>query len=176
MIRLALRSESCRKRLYRRDNLERLANRIAEGESLPGDAEVSVLFVDDAQMKAINKAYRNMPKTTDVLSFEQEGPAAGGVRILGDIVISLETVESRYPGDASGMRDEVRLLFCHGLLHLLGYDHDTRAAREAMTRLQARYLGRAVQAAWFAKPEGRAAVPAPKGRPGGGGSTSVGQR
>jgi len=176
VIRVALRSESSRKGLSRRDNLERLAARIAEGEGLTGDAEVSVLFVDDAAMKEINKSYRNVAKTTDVLSFEQEGPAAGGVKILGDIVISLETVESRYPGDAACMRDEVRLLFCHGLLHLLGYDHGTRAEREEMTRLQARYLGRAIQAAWFAEPERRKAATASTGRPRGGGSTSVGQR
>ena len=50
-------------------------------------------------------------------------------RILGDIVISLETVERNCNANRSAMRDEIRLLFCHGLLHILGYAHDSEAAR-----------------------------------------------
>ncbi|MFM1918991.1 MAG: hypothetical protein RLZZ303_625 [Candidatus Hydrogenedentota bacterium] len=155
MVRLGMRSESTRKQLYRRDDLQRLADRIAEGESVREACEVSVLFVDDEQMRAINRAYRKVNKPTDVLSFEQpEGPA-GETRLLGDIVMSLETVEQRWPGEPAKMRDEVRLLLCHGMLHLLGYDHDTAQARKQMIALQARYLGRTLDAAWFAPPHAR---------------------
>jgi probable rRNA maturation factor len=143
-------SESARKRLYRRDDLTRLAERVLAGEGVAGPVEVSVLFCDDPAMQLLNKQYRGENKPTDVLSFEMEGAAGPGPRMLGDIVISLETVEQRSPGQPAAMRDEVRLLFCHGLLHLLGHDHQNAKQREAMTQLQARYLGRPLEAAWFA--------------------------
>lgn len=150
MVTLDIRSESSRKRLYRQDDLTRLAGRVVEGEGIGQPAEISVLFVDDEQMREINRQYRRVNKPTDVLSFEQPREASGQVLALGDIVISLETVEQRYPGDAAGMRDEVRLLFCHGMLHLLGYDHGTAPARAEMVAKQAQYLGRTLDAAWFA--------------------------
>jgi probable rRNA maturation factor len=144
-----LQSESTRRRLYRRDNLTRLAERICAGEGIAGDVEVSVLFCDDDGIRALNKQYRAEDKATDVLSFEQDGFAAPGPRVLGDIVISLETAEERHPGNPAGMRDEVRLLFCHGLLHLLGHDHQNPEQRRQMTALQARYLGVDLDSAWF---------------------------
>ena len=84
---LYLQSESSRKRLYRRDDLTRLAERVCAGESISGEVEVSVLFCDDDAMRALNKQYRGEDKATDVLSFEQDGFAAPGARVLGDIVI-----------------------------------------------------------------------------------------
>jgi len=147
---LYLQSESTRKRLYRRDDLTRLVERVCAGEGISGDVEVSVLFCDDDAMRALNKQYRGEDKATDVLSFEQDGFAAPGARVLGDIVISLETAEERHPGNPAGQRDEVRLLFCHGLLHLLGHDHQNAAQRQHMTELQARYLRVDLQSAWFA--------------------------
>jgi len=152
MIRLAVQHESARKRLYRRDVLERLASRICAGEGLQGDVEVSVLFCDDSQIRALNKAYRNKNKATDVLSFEQDAGPEPGLRVLGDIVISLETVEDRGEGDRAQMREDVRLLFCHGMLHLIGYDHATAAGRRCMTEKQAQYLGVKTEAAWRTDP------------------------
>lgn len=153
MIRLAVQHESSRKRMYRRDVLERLASRICVGEGITDDAvEVSVLFCDDSQIKALNRAYRNKNKATDVLSFEQDAGPIPGVRVLGDIVISLETVERRGEGEPALMRDDVRLLFCHGMLHLLGYDHATAATRRQMTEKQAQYLGVNTAAAWRTDP------------------------
>ena len=154
MTRVAVQNESVRKRLFRRDVLERLAARICAGEGAGEDEaiEVSVLFCDDSRIKALNKAYRNQNKATDVLSFEQEAGPIPGVRMLGDIVISLETVENRGGGDPARMRDDVRLLFCHGMLHLLGYDHATAAGRRRMTEKQAQYLGVNSAAAWRTDP------------------------
>lgn len=65
----------------------------------------------------------------------------GTPRLLGDIAISLETVERFHHGDLRRMKDEVLLLFCHGVLHLLGYDHPNKKQRALMQSLQARYLG-----------------------------------
>lgn len=149
MINLAIQHESARKRLYRKDVLERIAERICAGEGVEASrVEVSVLFCDDARIQALNKAYRGKNKATDVLSFEQEAGPVPGERVLGDIVISLETVENRGEGDTAAMRDDVRLLFCHGMLHLLGYDHATAAERRRMVEKQARYLGVKNDAAW----------------------------
>jgi len=173
MIRVDAINRSMRKRLYRTDNLERIAARVAEGEAFDEDAEVSVLFVDDADMRRLNRDYRGVDATTDVLSFEQSGPDHAGVRLLGDIVISLEVVESRFPRAAQAQRDEARLLFCHGLLHLLGYDHGTEAEQAEMNRRQAEYLGRTLEAAWFAAPEEDLSGAAGGSR--GGGLTAVGQ-
>lgn len=146
---LRIQSESSRKRLYRKDNLQKLAETICAGEGIAEPVEVSVLFVDDARMQEINRTYRRVNKPTDVLSFEQEGAGVPGLRLLGDIVISLETAEERHPQNPAGTRDEVRLLFVHGMLHLLHYDHDTAAARREMIARQARYLNCSLEAAWF---------------------------
>lgn len=146
---LYVQNESSRKRLYRRDDLQRLAERILEGEGFAHDAEVSVLLCDDAHMRELNRDYRGEDKPTDVLSFEMESAPLPGPRVLGDIVISLETVEARYPEDPAAQRDEVRLLFCHGLLHLTGHDHQNENQKQRMVAAQAKYLGRSLEAAWF---------------------------
>ncbi len=146
---LAVRNASVRRGLVRQSPLKRLADRICTGESVDGDVEISVLFCDDDDITQLNKKYRRMNKPTDVLSFEQDGPGeAAGSRALGDIVISLETAERNCHGDRTLMRREIELLFCHGLLHLLGYDHGTRAERAEMTKKQAEYLGTSEVEAW----------------------------
>lgn len=156
MIDLALRNDSSQRWLYRKDVLQAIAGRIAHGEKLFSSAtkrkrrlEVSVLFCDDPFICELNREYRNVPRPTDVLSFEQPMPADNEDGCLGDIVISLETVKHRHGSDRAAMREEVKLLFCHGMLHLLGYDHRTRAERVRMHELQAVYLNCALDAAWL---------------------------
>ena len=144
-----VRNESTRRGMHRRDVLERIAARVLEGEGIAGDVELSVLFCDDPFIADLNRRYRKKAGATDVLSFAQEEDTdVGGARALGDIVISLETVERFCDGDAARMRGEVRLLFCHGLLHLLGNDHADAAGKKRMLALQARYLGVDPDAAW----------------------------
>ena len=145
---LSVRNESSRKRLCRKAALERLANRVCAGEKLRQDVEISLLLCDDAYMTQLNRRYRKKDRPTDVLSFEQQGPAIDQGRVLGDIVISLETAERNCEGDRAQTREEVDRLFCHGLLHLLGYDHATARQRGEMTRKQAQYLGLPEDAAW----------------------------
>lgn len=148
-LRMDIRNESARKRLYRRDALDRIACGVLEGEGLAkrfGEIEVSVLFCDDPAIRELNRLYRGKDSATDVLSFEQDGP--GAVRVLGDIVISLETVENRFPGDGAAQRAEVRMLFCHGMLHLVGYDHQSEAEQTRMAEKQAHYLNVPLDQAW----------------------------
>lgn len=152
-ITLAIHSESVRKRLYRRDVLTRLAERIYDGEGGTGPAEVSLLFCDDAAIRVLNRDYRGKDAPTDVLSFPQgDAPVSGGPRLLGDIVISLETVERQHGGDRAAMLREVRLLFCHGMLHILGHSHDTARDQARMAARQAAYLQWPLEAAWPAEP------------------------
>lgn len=106
------------------------------------DAELSVLFVDDIEMKELNGSYRNKPKTTDVLSFalqEAEGGVhAGGA--LGDIVISVDKLLVQAKLYEVTPRAELLRLLIHGTLHLLGYDHEgvskAEAARMRRTELK----------------------------------------
>ena len=149
-VRVDVRNESCRNGLVRRDVLTRIAERVLTGERGPTRSAISVLLCDDAEIASLNRQFRNVAKSTDVLSFEQDG-MAGPERVLGDIVISLETVERRNAADAPAMRAEAKLLFCHGLLHLLGYDHGTPEARKTMIAKQALYLGITEEAAWLGR-------------------------
>ena len=150
-------NESARKHLYRTDTLRALAERVCAGEGLTGPVEVSVLFCDDPCIARLNRDFRKLNRPTDVLSFGQDQVTEEGPRILGDIVISLETVERHCRGDRAAMRDEVRLLFCHGLLHLLNYTHATAASRGVMAGKQADYLEIAPGDAWPDAPKKSAA-------------------
>jgi probable rRNA maturation factor len=151
-VRLDVRNDSAQKRLYTRASLQRLAERVCEGEGVRGTVELSVVFCDDPFIRELNEQFRGMDSATDVLSFGQTDAPKGAERALGDIVISLETVHRRNGGDRERMRAELRLLFCHGVLHLLGYDHATESARHAMAEKQAAYLGITPEAAWIGEP------------------------
>lgn len=161
---LRIRNESTRKRLYRSDVLTRLTNRILCAESILEPAEISILFCDDPFMMQLNKEYRNKNRATDVLSFEQENVPGQVPQVLGDIIISLETVESNCHGNPEAMREEVRMLVCHGLLHLLGYDHGTQEEKTIMHQKQARYLDVSETDAWDFGPKQQHAPHATGGR------------
>ncbi len=148
MIHLNIKNESAVKRIYRRNDLLALADRVCQGENITVPVEISVLFCDDAFIQSLNSRYRGEENPTDVLSFPQPPISHDGPRMLGDIVISLETVDRYCNGDRRAMRDEVRLLFCHGLLHLLGENHNNVHARRRMHQKQASYLGVKLDCAW----------------------------
>jgi probable rRNA maturation factor len=107
----------------------------------PSEVEVSVVFVDDMYIAALNREYRGLDSPTDVLSFPMDDPGIPGDEpvSIGDIVISLETVE-RDAFDSGGFLNYLALLVAHGLLHLLGYDHETDEDAEVMRRLEAQVL------------------------------------
>jgi len=85
-------------------------------------SEVSVLFCADARMRTLNRRYRAMDRPTDVLAFPA-GEAAGG--FLGDIVISVPYAWREARRRAEPRSREIDRLLVHGLLHLMGYDHET---------------------------------------------------
>lgn len=92
--------------------------------------ELSIVLIGDDEMQALNARYRRIDRPTDVLAFAQR-EGAGGIRhldLLGDVVISLDTA-SRQAGERGvELRDEIRVLLAHGILHLLGYDHERSPA------------------------------------------------
>jgi rRNA maturation RNase YbeY len=103
------------------------------------DAELSVLLVDDAEMRRLNAGYRGVDKPTDVLAFALREGAGSPLHseLLGDVVISLDTAARQAASRGVPVADEVRLLLTHGLLHLVGYDHErSRAEARRMFRKQ----------------------------------------
>jgi len=101
---------------------------------------VDVLLTGDSTLRQLNKSFRGKNKATDVLSFP--APSAFAVKHAGDLAISLETAARQASTYGHTLRDEVRILLLHGLLHLSGEDHETdngeMAAREATLRRELR--------------------------------------
>ncbi len=87
----------------------------------PRAASFTARFIDDTAMRDLNQRYRNKDRTTDVLSFPGGETPEG--RHLGDVVISLPAARRQAPEGAPG--GEIRRLLLHGVLHCLGYDHET---------------------------------------------------
>lgn len=96
---------------------------------------VTVAVVSDARVRALNRTYRKKDRPTDVLSFP-----AGEPGYLGDVVIAAGVARRQAREAGHSVRTELRVLALHGLLHLLGYDHETDAGRmsRAERRLRAR--------------------------------------
>ena len=111
--------------------IRRCCHAVLEMEGFQDDAEVSVSFVDNEQIRVLNKKYRNIDKETDVLSFplgkdgEYDVNNDTGAKILGDIVISMEKAFEQAELYNHPLQREVGFLTVHSMLHLLGYDHET---------------------------------------------------
>ena len=105
-------------------------------------AELSIVLCDDPFIHDLNREYRNIDTPTDVLSFSMnEGDIQNPhPEVLGDIVISVETASRQAIGAGHCTMDEVTFLLVHGLLHLLGYDHEKADDEMAMNRESKRLL------------------------------------
>jgi len=121
-----------RQRKYRinQRNIRKDANTIL---SLCGvdDIELSILIVNNRSIRELNKKYRGMDKPTDVLAF----PMGEHSKILGDIVISMEKSHAQAEERGHSPEQEFKILLTHGILHLLGYDHEiSRSEAQRMKR------------------------------------------
>lgn len=98
-----------------------------------GDSELSILFTSDEHIKELNKAYRKKNKPTDVLAFSQnEGDYSGiNTNVLGDVVISTDTAKRQADECGHPVEKEIFILLIHGILHLLGLDHE-KSKKEAL--------------------------------------------
>jgi rRNA maturation RNase YbeY len=109
-------------------------------------SELTVSLVRDTEMQRLNTSYRGEDQPTDVLSFSmREGvPVAGAEHLLGDVVISLDTAERQARTHKVTVADEVTALLIHGLLHLLGYDHERSPQDARRMRRKERELRKAL--------------------------------
>lgn len=119
--------------------------RMLEAAGVPDRAEISVTFVDDAAIHALNREHRGVDRPTDVLSFPQfepdeELPPEPLPYPLGDVVVSLDTTRRQAAEYGHGFERELGFLLAHGLLHLLGYDHMTPDEEVAMRARQRELL------------------------------------
>jgi len=143
---------------------ERLIRKLS-GLRVPGalalkKAELSILLTDDAEIQRLNRDWRGKDKATDVLSFPQvevsglralaRAVSRNGTRALppwwlGDVVISVERARAQAAANGLSLREELETLLVHGLLHLLGFDHEKgRADALRMRRLEVQLLGRSM--------------------------------
>jgi probable rRNA maturation factor len=125
--------------------LRELALAVLRAEQVP-PSELSILLTDDAAVRELNRAYRGVDSATDVLSFAQdEGvPLArpdGARRHLGDVVVSIETARRQADEYGQTLDQEAGHLLVHGVLHLLGYDHETAADTAQMKSREDVILG-----------------------------------
>lgn len=93
-------------------------------------AELSIALVGDREMRPLNAKYRKKKTTTDVLSFFVEEQPRLGPKILGDVVISVEQARRQAKERDKSLKSEMAALLIHGILHLLGYDHE-KSPRQA---------------------------------------------
>lgn len=109
------------------------------------DVEVSCVLVDDERIHEINREYRHIDRSTDVISFAMEDNdqfyVEGMPRTLGDIFISVDHAKKQAEEYGHSLRREMCFLFTHGILHLLGYDHMTDEQEKEMFGLQDQILG-----------------------------------
>jgi probable rRNA maturation factor len=105
-----------------------------------GPLEISLVFTDDAEQRALNRAWRDKDRPTNVLSFpnmDHEGTTAAGLPLLlGDVVLARETVAREAREQGKSTADHTAHLLVHGTLHLLGYDHEEAAAASEMEALE----------------------------------------
>ena len=107
------------------------------------NTEVSILLTRDADIRLLNKEFRSIDQPTDVLSFPQnqdEDLSIPGKKFLGDIAVSLDTAKIQANEHGLVLKEEIVLLLIHGILHLLGYDHEISEQEDKKMRITTREL------------------------------------
>jgi probable rRNA maturation factor len=122
-------------------DLEELVGRavdaaVAAAPNPPGEATLSVLLTDDAAIRELNAAWRQQDKPTNVLSFPAPAIPGPGPRHLGDIALAFETMVREAETEGKTLQDHLSHLVIHGVLHLLGFDHELEAEAEIMESLE----------------------------------------
>lgn len=95
-----------------------------------GEVELSLALVGNAEIRKLNARFRSKDEPTDVLSFPSGARLPTGAQLLGDVVISIERAKRQAREQKVTLREEMVTLLIHGVVHLLGYDHE-RSAKDA---------------------------------------------
>jgi probable rRNA maturation factor len=123
-----------------RSRLRDLLRGTLEAERAP-TGELSLALIGDRTMRRINRDYRGIDRTTDVLSFSYvDEPHSGGV--LGEVFVSPVVADRQAREAGCGLDEEIARLSVHGTLHVLGWDHETADTRRRMLRRQESYVKR----------------------------------
>lgn len=128
--------------------IRRCCNAVLQLEKFKGSVEVSVSFVDNNQIREINRQYREIDSATDVLSFPMgtdgvyDTNMETGAKILGDIVISMPRAVEQAHNYGHSLEREVAYLTAHAMLHLLGYDHEKGGLEQVHMREKEEYIMR----------------------------------
>ena len=125
--------------------LKRAVKVVLRAEGLPPETDISIVLVNDDQIRTFNAQYRGIDSPTDVLSFPQFAPGEGyktemGEYLLGDIMINLERAALQAVEYGHNLTREVVYLAVHGLYHLLGYGHSLPAQKKVMRAREKRIL------------------------------------
>jgi len=122
------------------DRLRRLFDLVVRREGRAGTTgQVNLIICSDSRIRNLSRRFRGIDRATDVLSFNLD--SSGGVdQVLGELYISAPYTRRQARRLGRGLYDEYLLLFCHGLLHLFGHDHDTVKRERVMFELQTRYI------------------------------------
>jgi len=125
--------------------LNKVVNEALEIENIDKDVEVCISFVDNDQIRELNRDFRDKDKETDVLSFPQYDnqeliSKQDNIVVLGDIVISMEKAKEQSIEYGHSFEREVAFLTAHSMFHLLGYDHDTEENTQLMRQKEERVL------------------------------------
>ncbi len=133
------------------EQIAALLSRVLEDEGVEEGSGLSIEIADDDLLHELNREHRGVDGPTDVLSFAaEEGEAfpsaPGEPRYLGDIAVSVETVRRNAVEAGLTTAQEIDHVLVHGLLHLLGYDHETDEDEAAMRAREEGYLGAAIHA------------------------------
>ncbi|MGB6837727.1 MAG: rRNA maturation RNase YbeY [Dehalococcoidia bacterium] len=126
--------------------LEGLARQVVVSEGVPAPAELGLVITDDDTLRDLNRRYRGMNEPTDVLSFGLESAEPfvsppDGVQRLGEVIVSFPAAERQAREAGYPLEAELAHLVVHGVLHLLGYDHQQPEEAQAMRAREEALLG-----------------------------------
>ena len=107
-----------------------------------GDSELVVRLVSPVEIQVLNKEYRSKNQVTNVLSFSSDIPLEIGETILGDVVICVDVVREEAVLAGKAFSDHLSHMAIHGILHLLGYDHDDLASANKMEGIEIEFLNK----------------------------------
>jgi probable rRNA maturation factor len=121
--------------------VRRAARRALEAAGPDHPAELAIVLVDDRRQRALNKQWRGKDKPTNVLAFPGTSTVPVGTPLpLGDVVLAIETIDDEAEAQSKKLADHVTHLVIHGVLHLLGFDHDKPSRAKRMEALETKLL------------------------------------